>query len=308
MRTDETPWLWLSTNKIFPQQGEKRIPLTCVRTLFMVLLFSGTLMALPLTTPYLAFGLEEEDPRILKQNLEVHPAETRWDYHGFQGPRFWGFLEKAYKECRIGHRQSPIDVVMPHHPDHQEELEFQYSQTQFEGVRTEHGIQFLPSATSRLRFNNRNYQLRQFHFHDPSEHHLEGKEFPLEMHLVHADHSGHLLVVALLFTRGIANEELTHILRLGTQFPHSQSAPHSKYDNRALETSDLNLEHLLPDHLHHFSYQGSLTTPPCTQGVQWIVMRTPVQLSPSQLGTLRKLYGFNARPVQQLYNRNIQGY
>ena len=271
-------------------------------------LLCSIVMVFSLTSLFLAFGLENEVLGQLNQQTEVRPAVPRWNYHGFQGPRFWGFLEKANKECRIGHQQSPIDVVMPHHPDHQEKLEFEYSQTQFAPVQTEHGVQFRPSGTPQLQLNSETYQLKQFHFHDPSEHHIRGKEFPLEMHLVHESQEGHLLVVALLFRQGAANQDMADILRLSARLQHSRTIQNVKNDTIVLRRSAFNLLHLLPENLQHFSYHGSLTTPPCTEGVQWIILRTPVQLSPSQLVKLKTLYGVNARPVQPLYNRDVYGY
>ena len=264
----------------------------------------GMVIAFFFTSPLLAFGLESEP---LKQP-DHHTAVPRWSYHGFQGPRFWGFLEKTHKECRIGHQQSPIDVRMPHHPDHQEKLEFSYSPTQFDPVQTEHGIQFRPSGKSQLLLNNQLYQLKQFHFHDPSEHHIDGKEYPLEMHLVHEDQAGDLLVVALLFTQGTANDALADIIQVGTS-PQLSTNIHNVPNNIMVASrSVFNLQHLLPENLQHFSYHGSLTTPPCTEGVQWIILRTPLPVSALQLDTLKTLYGVNARPIQPLYEREVQDY
>ena len=274
----------------------------------MLFLLCGMVMVLSLISPYVAFGLEKKDPGPSHQNTEFASANSRWSYHGFQGPRFWGYLEQTHRECRIGHQQSPIDVRIPHHPDHQEELKFEYSQTQFSPFHTKHGMQFRPSRQSQLQLNNQPYQLRQFHFHDPSEHHIQGKEFPLEMHLVHEDQAGQLLVVALLFTQGTPNDDVADILALRTRLQHSQAIQNMKNDSTALSNSALNLQHLLPATLHHFSYQGSLTTPPCTEGVQWIILRTPLQLSGAQLETLKTMYGVNARPIQPLNDREIQNY
>lgn len=274
----------------------------------VVLLLWSLLIVHSFITPPSSYGLESEGKGHPNQTQESRLADSRWSYHGFQGPRFWGLLEATNKECRIGHQQSPIDVAMPHHPEQQEKLEFHYSQSRFTPIATRHGLHFRPLGYSYLQFNNRTYQLQQVHFHDPSEHHIHGKEFPIEMHLVHEDQLGHLLVIGLLFTQGTVNEELTPLLRLGLQAHHAQTVQHRRYDPKVTETSDLNIRHLLPKDLHHFSYQGSLTTPPCTQGVQWIIMRTSAQLSKSQIHKLKVIYGVNARPVQPLYNREVQDY
>lgn len=268
-------------------------PITEIRRNFVALLFSGLWIVLSLMIPYETFGAD-------------NPHDTsRWSYNGFQGPRFWGFLEDAYKTCRVGHEQSPIDVVLPHHPHHQEALAFHYSPALFDPIATSHGVQFLPSVNSRLLFNKRIYHLKQFHFHDPSEHHIQGKPFPLEMHLVHEDASGHLLVVAVFFALGKNNNILDPVLSVEPQDVHPRTIQHSRNVSSKMR---LNVRDLLPHDRHHFSYHGSLTTPPCTQGVQWIVMRTPLQLSRKQLDQVISITGPNVRPIQPLYDREVDSY
>lgn len=282
------------------------LALTQIRKQLIVFLVCGLWIALSLITPAKMFGAEEKFHRPTGSTESNHHANSRWNYKGFQGPRFWGFLEQAYKECRMGHEQSPIDVVMPHHPNHQEKLDFHYAPTQFEAVTSSHGVQFFASGRkNRMLFNNRIYYLNQFHFHAPSEHHIQGKEFPLEMHLVHEDESGHLLVLAVLLTLGKDNPILAKIE--GSLDGSNWVIPVPGFRNRH-EALTLNPVDLLPSDLHHFSYHGSLTTPPCTQGVQWILLRTSIHLSQLQLTWFSSNSEPNARPVQPLYGREIEMY
>ena len=271
----------------------------------VLFLVSGLWILVSLATPHETFGLEEDVQESPDQIEHRDHSQLRWSYKGFQGPRFWGFLEDAFKACRVGHEQSPIDVVFPHHPDHQEELKFHYFRAQFIIATTKHGVHFLASGNSWLSMNKRIYRLKQFHFHDPSEHHIQGKEFPLEMHLVHEDASGRLLVVAVFFGLGKNNRTLDAVLSANPQSGQPRTIQHGRH---VIGQMSLDVRDLLPRNVHHFSYHGSLTTPPCTQGIQWIVMQRPLQLSSSQLDLLKTMYGVNARPVQPLYNRKIQGY
>ena len=266
--------------------------------------FCIMITALGTTLPEETFGAANVGQKFLP-STSYDQAESHWSYQGFRGPRLWGFLEDAYRECRVGHQQSPIDIVMPHHADHQEELFFHYSDTSFQVMKTEHGLRIEHLGTSSLVWNQRPYRLRQFHFHDPSEHHIDGEEFPMEIHLVHEDANGHLLVVALLVTLGKKNPLLANIHDWVEHQEKPRAIQTLENPNTTLE---LNVNDFIPHSTHHFSYHGSLTTPPCTQGVQWILMRTPIHLSQTQLNWFSSMIGTNARPVQPLEGRQVEEY
>ena len=264
--------------------------------------FIVLMTVLGMIMPGHTFGEEKTSVAGLSTN-DRH--QSHWSYQGFRGPRLWGFLEDAYRECRIGHQQSPIDIVMPHHADHQEDLIFQYSDNAFQVVMTEHGLRIENLGINRLVFNQRTYRLRQFHFHDPSEHHIHGKEYPMEIHLVHEDATGHLLVVAVLVNLGKENSTLARIQNWVQQDEKPRAINNVEKSHDSIE---LNVQDFIPHTTHHFSYHGSLTTPPCTQGVQWILLRTPIDLSQNQLDWFASLTGVNARPIQPLYKRQVEEY
>ena len=270
----------------------------------ILILFSVLMTVLGMTMSGETLGAEEAVQEFLPNPSHNH-VTSHWSYQGFRGPRLWGFLEDAYRECRSGHQQSPIDVVMPHHADHQEELAFHYSDTSFQVVTTEHGLRIENLGTNRLVLNQRPYRLRQFHFHDPGEHHIDGKEFPMEIHLVHEDASGHLLVVALLVGLGENSSILANIQNWIEREEMPRVIKNVENPNNTLE---LNVRDFLPHSTHHFSYHGSLTTPPCSQGVQWILLRTPIHLSQKQLDWFSSMIGTNARPIQPLEGRQVEEY
>ena len=155
---------------------------------------------------------------------------------------------------------------------------------------------------SSLRLNEKTYTLQQFHLHDPSERHIDGKTYPMEMHLVHQDDRGHILVVGVLLEFGKENQILSRVgdwveQHTGTRLPRKMETV----------TTDLtfNLMDLLPANTHHFSYHGSLTTPPCSEGVQWVVLKTPIEISTVQAERFITTIGANARPLQPLREREI---
>ena len=268
------------------------------------ILFSIVITILGTTMPGETVG-EEKVVREFLPSISRDDVESHWSYQGFRGPRLWGYLEDAYRECRVGHQQSPIDIVMPHHADHQEDLIFYYSDTPFHVGTSEHGFRIESLGTNSIVLNQRPYRLRQFHFHDPSEHHIDGKVFPMEIHLVHEDARGHLLVVALLVTLGEKNSLLANIENWVRQGKNPRAMTNVVNPHNGFK---LNMRDFLPHSTHHFSYHGSLTTPPCTQGVHWILMRTPLHLSQKQLEWFSSMIGTNARPIQPLEERQVEEY
>ena len=121
------------------------------------------------------------------------PLLAHWDYMGIEGPEHWGLLSKAYMTCEAGDRQSPINIETTQKPQSQQTIKFQYAPTRIFEVNNGHTIQVSHESGCKADLNGRPYRLRQFHFHNPSEHHIDGKAFPMEMHLVHQDSEGHIL-------------------------------------------------------------------------------------------------------------------
>lgn len=234
---------------------------------------------------------------------EPKGATHHWDYEGVEGPDHWAMLEPSYMTCEAGRQQSPINIVMPRHGESQEELAFHYHPTTLTVRSNGHTIQVNYQGGNFLRLNGQSYKLRQFHFHDPSEHHIDGKPYPMEMHLVHQDDRGHTLVVGLLLAFGKENQVLS---RTGDWLEQQAGRRLPSQTGEEFTDVPFNLMDLIPSNTHHFSYHGSLTTPPCSEGVQWIVLKTPIEISKVQGERFITTIGPNARPLQPLGGREIQ--
>ncbi len=233
---------------------------------------------------------------------ETKGGNNHWDYEGVEGPGHWAMLEPSYMACETGRQQSPINIEMPQHEEKQEELSFHYQPTPLRVLNNGHTIQVNYQEGSYLRLNGKSYKLRQFHFHDPSEHHIDGKTYPMEMHLVHQDDAGHTLVVGLLLAFGKENQVFA---RAGDFLEeHTGHRLSSKVGEVSID-APINVMDLLPSNTHHFSYHGSLTTPPCSEGVQWIILKTPIEVSKVQAERFITTIGPNARPIQPLGEREI---
>ena len=214
---------------------------------------------------------------------------------GIEGPEHWGMLTPKYMTCEAGNRQSPINITMTHHGDHQQKLVFHYQTSQLHEMNNGHTIQISHVSGCRVDLNDRKYQLRQFHFHAPSEHHIDGKAFPMEMHLVHQDETGHVLVLAVMMATDATEPVLSKLWKwLPEQIEEEVSIP-----------LELSLTDVLPTSTHHYAYSGSLTTPPCTEGVQWIVLKDPMHVTQQDVDQFVQIIGQNARPIQPLRGRHI---
>jgi carbonic anhydrase len=223
---------------------------------------------------------------------DSHP---HWSYGGEQGPKHWGQLDPTYATCAGGHAQSPIDIKHPK-PADLPPLKFDYDSVRLNIINNGHTIQVNYTPGSTLTVGDKTYTLRQFHFHHPSEEHINGRGFDLVAHLVHDDGSGHLAVVAVLFKVGSPNALLDTVWRnIPTQAEKAVDVP----------TVSLNVKELLPADHGYYTFSGSLTTPPCSEGVTWYVLKNQSTLSADQVATFAKLYPRDARPIQPLYGREV---
>ncbi len=218
-----------------------------------------------------------------------------WSYEGDDGPLRWGKLNPMYAKCDIGERQSPIDIRDGLRVD-LNPVTFDYKPSRFNVIDNGHTIQVSVGPGNYISLLGHIYELVQFHFHKPSEERINGKSFEMVVHLVHKDGDGKVAVVAVLLERGKA-----------------QSLIQSVWNNLPLERNDpvqplvtMDVSQLLPQQRDYYTYMGSLTTPPCTEGVLWIVMKQPVEISPEQLAIFSRLYPMNARPVQRTAGRVIK--
>ena len=221
--------------------------------------------------------------------------EVHWGYEGPGSPEHWGSLNPAFAACASGTEQSPVDLTGATVSD-LSSLAFDYAPSPISIVNNGHTIQVDYAPGSGLVLDGVRYELLQFHLHHGSEHTVDGARFPLELHLVHRNTSGALAVVGVLFEAGSANETLTP---LWSQLP-AEAGPATSV------AGEVDAAALLPERRTTWRYPGSLTTPPCTEGVSWIVMTEPVALSAEQIEAFGAIFPNNARPVQPLNERAVR--
>ncbi|MEM7758708.1 MAG: carbonic anhydrase family protein [Cyanobacteria bacterium P01_A01_bin.40] len=230
--------------------------------------------------------------------LNVNKAEaSTWSYQGATGTDFWGEVAPEFQVCNAGQAQSPINIE-PGVISEVGSLDLNYQDTPLKIVNNGRTIRVDYQPGSRLNLDGQDYELLQFHFHQPSEHLVLGQAADMEAHFVHQNQAtGNLVVLAVLMSAGSINQALDSIWR---QFSPS--------DAQAAQISDLTINalQLLPENSQqYYRYQGSLTTPPCSEIVTWLVLKQPVAVSRSQIERFLQVIGNNARPVQALNNRAI---
>lgn len=226
---------------------------------------------------------------------EAHGAHAaHWGYEGMQGAQHWGSMEPGFSLCKSGKEQSPIDITMDG-VGKPEPIEFGYIQSDAEMINNGHTIQINLTTGGSIKMDGVDYALVQFHFHTPSEEKIRGKAYPMDAHLVHKSATGQLAVVTVLFEEGDENKSLKNIF---------SSLP-GKAGEIVKLASGFNTMDVLPAYKGYYKFTGSLTTPPCSEGVRWQVLKQRVELSKAQIAAFRKLYKMNARPVQPLHGRKV---
>jgi carbonic anhydrase len=223
-------------------------------------------------------------------------AHPHWAYEGPGAPAHWSELEPGFASCGIGREQSPIDI-RDARPADLPALQFGYHAVPLNIVDNGHTVQVNYPPGSTLTVGEKTYALKQFHFHRPSEERVNGKSFALVAHLVHADAEGKLGVVAVLFQEGATRSGLLDTLWA--------NVPSEKDKAVAVPAEPINVKDLLPATTGYYNFAGSLTTPPCSEGVTWFVLKTPVSISKSQVRAFAKLYPHNSRPVQPVNGRLV---
>jgi carbonic anhydrase len=232
-------------------------------------------------------------------------ADPLWHYEGEEGPAHWGTLSAKFASCQSGRAQSPIDIVAPARRVTSDAIVLKLPPTSLrivhhdhvaDAVNNGHTIQVNYSEGDTLTVGGRAYQLVQYHFHAPSEHTVNGEQFPMEMHLVHTSADGQLAVIGVLIVEGAHNAAFDPI------WAH---LPVTKGVENHLEHVKVDVDALLPTARTTYRYDGSLTTPPCSEGVKWFVMTTPIALSKAQIGAFTALFHGNNRPVQPLNGRPV---
>jgi carbonic anhydrase len=230
-----------------------------------------------------------------KAGAEHIEHAEHWDYQGSGGPERWGRMKPEFAKCSSGTRQSPIDIRDGIKVE-LDPVQFDYKASAFKVVDNGHTIQVNVAPGNAIEVMGQRFELVQFHFHRPSEERIDGKAFDMVAHLVHKNLEGRLAVVAVLLEKGSA-----------------QPIVQSVWNNLPLEKGDeiaarmpIDLNRLLPAERGYFTYMGSLTTPPCSEGVLWMVMKQPVPISSEQIDIFARLYPMNARPVQSASGRLIK--
>jgi carbonic anhydrase len=219
---------------------------------------------------------------------------AHWTYSGAEGPENWSKLSPEFGAC-AGKNQSPINLTGFIEAE-LEPIKISYQAGGNEILNNGHTVQVNYAAGSSILVDGIPFELKQFHFHAPSENHINGKSYPMEAHLVHADKEGNLAVVALMFREGTENKELAKIWPL---------IPKAANEKITLP-SPVAAAQLLPPDRDFYRFNGSLTTPPCTEGVRWLVMKTPVSASKEQVDVFSEvMHHPNNRPVQPVNARPV---
>ncbi|MES2950349.1 MAG: carbonic anhydrase family protein [Pseudomonadota bacterium] len=225
-------------------------------------------------------------------------SDVHWAYEGDTGPQAWGKLKPDFSTCATGKRQSPINIEDgatlqgPAEP-----VQFAYVPSNGTVVNNGHTIQVDVQGENAITVRGSTYRLLQFHFHTPSEEQINFKRSPMVAHLVHKNNEGQLAVVAVLLDEGAAN---AFIDKVWTYMPLDTN------DRVRMPQGLLNVSELLPADARYYQFMGSLTTPPCSEGVLWMVMKQPVTISKGQYKLFTQLYPNNARPVQAVNGRAVR--
>ena len=227
---------------------------------------------------------------------EGHSAH--WSYRGATSPVHWAAMEPEFKTCGLGREQSPVDirrdaVLKADLPP----IEFAYRPTPLKIIDNGHTIQVNYAPGSHIDVAGHRYELVQFHFHRPSEERIDGRRYDMVAHLVHRDADGRLAVVAALLSAGAVNPMVATLWN---------NLPSRKETEVGPQGVEVDAAELLPVDRAYYTFDGSLTTPPCSEGVTWFVLKNPSNVSSGEVSRFAHVYPMNARPVQPLNGRVVR--
>jgi len=232
---------------------------------------------------------------IVASGIAMAAGDIHWGYSGQEGPEHWGELASEFSTCSSGKNQSPVNLTGMIEGD-LPEIQVSYQTGGAEVLNNGHTIQINYAPGSTISVGGHSFELKQFHFHSPSENTIEAQSYPMEAHFVHADNDGNLAVIAVMFEEGAANVELEKA------WAHM---PGNGGEKQAL-SSQVNAEILLPDSHDYYRFNGSLTTPPCSEGVWWLVMKSFDTASKEQIEKFtHTMQHANNRPIQPVNARLI---
>lgn len=251
-----------------------------------VAMFRNTALAAVAVVALAACQQTGETPATGGEGEEAKAEKAAWGYGEEDGPAKWGDLSEEYATCKTGKVQSPVDLPAA---DAAKTIEVttNYGSSSADIENSGHGIKASFGEGFTMTSGENTYNLLQFHYHTPSENTIGGKSFPMTAHLVHADKDGNLAVLGVMFEEGEANAQVQATI-----------------DNVGGKT-DIDVAAMLPASKNVYNFKGSLTTPPCSEGVNWHVLTSPVTASKEQIAALAKIMGNNARPVQPMNDRAI---
>ena len=221
-----------------------------------------------------------------------------WGYDADVSPNKWGDLSEGFKLCKTGKNQTPINISETYHSSTEHKVDIQYVIAPSSIVFNGHTVQINNNSVNNyIIIDNRKFILKQFHFHTPSENQIKGESYPLELHFVNTTSNGEIVVLAVMFKFGKENSEWE-------KFWKDLSSTENKTN---MLSKKINLEKLLPENREYYRFSGSLTTPPCSEGVIWIVLKKQLTISNKQLDDLKKILGnkYNNRPIQQTNGRVV---
>lgn len=275
-----------------------RIEFLTSTVLSLAVLFAGAAHAGSatdhVTTRAAAAGSHPTSP-----SVPVHKVQSEhgsgWSYQGETGPERWERLSRDYAVCGQGETQSPIDLTGKSPAGSPAgDIRFNYRLTPVHILNNGHTVQVNYTAGSTMTVEGKTFEVSQFHFHAPSEHAINGRLADMEMHIVHKNDAGELAVAGVLMNIGKENLALREVW---------QNLPTAVAAEKVNERDLVNVRDFLPSDAKYFRYMGSLTTPPCTEGVNWFVMAEPMEVSAEQVAKFTRVFGANNRPLQAVNNR-----
>jgi carbonic anhydrase len=225
--------------------------------------------------------------------------KTPWSYEGANGPEHWGDLDPEYAACKDGKEQSPIDIQSAKKAD-LAALRFEYKSGPLKIINngyTAVRVNYSPGNGNFLIVGDKRYELTQFHFHHPSEEYIHGKQYDMVIHFMHKASDGKVAAVAVLLKAGSANATIQKLWRY---------MPKTAGKEEQIAGVEIDPAGLLPRDTSYYTYMGSVTAPPCTEGVTWFVLKTPMDVSVEEIRAFAKLYPHDVRPVQPLNGRVVE--
>lgn len=225
--------------------------------------------------------------------------KTPWAYDGPSGAEHWGDLDPEYATCKVGKEQSPVDIRNAEKAE-LPAIRFEYRSGPLKMINngyTAVRVNYAPGNRNFLIVGDKHYELTQFHFHHPSEEYIHGKQFDMVAHLMHQASDGKVAAVAVLLKAGSTNSTVHQL------WEHMPNTPGKE---EVIAGVEVNPTGLLPRDTSYYTYMGSLTAPPCSEGVTWFVLRTPMDILVEEISAFAALYPHDVRPPQPLNGRVVK--